>query len=83
MPIKTLTQPIRLEHGPPTIAKTFVYCAKGKDPASPQAQRAARIKADPTWRYFELDTGHNLHYSAPRETVEILLQLAAELPAHG
>ena len=77
-PIRTLTEPVRLEHGIPTVSKAFVYCAKGKEPDSPQAQRAARIKGDPTWRYFELDTGHNLHYSAPRETVDILLQLAQE-----
>ena len=35
-----------------------------------------RLQADPRWRYFELDTGHNLHYTAPEETVGILDQLA-------
>ena len=82
-PIKTFTEPVRLEHGPPTVPKAFVYCAKGKAPDSAQAQRAARIKSDPTWLYYELDTGHNLHYSAPQETVAILLELAREAPARG
>lgn len=75
-PIKTLTEPVRLEHGPPAVPKAFVYCAKGKEPGSAQAQRASQIKADPAWRYYELDTGHNLHYSAPQETVGVLLELA-------
>jgi len=39
------------------------------------AARARRIQADPRWRYFELATGHNLHYSAPKETVAILREL--------
>ena len=80
-PIKTFTEPVRLEHGAPAVPKAFVYCAKGKQPDSAQAQRAAHIKADPAWRYFELDTGHNLHYSAPEETVEILLAVAKEAAA--
>ena len=45
-------------------------------PAAPRSQRAERVKNDPNWRYFELQTGHNLHYTAPEETVEILLKLA-------
>ena len=73
-PFKTLTEPVRLEHGLPAVPKAFVYCAKGKEPDSAQAQRAALIKANLSWRYFELDTGHNLHYSAPEETVAILLE---------
>jgi pimeloyl-ACP methyl ester carboxylesterase len=77
-PLKTFTQPLRLERGETTLPRAFVYCARGKAPDSPQAQRAARIKADPRWRYFELQTGHNLHYSAPGETVAILLELAGQ-----
>jgi pimeloyl-ACP methyl ester carboxylesterase len=75
-PLKTFTQPVRLERGETTLPRSFVYCARGKEPGSAQAQRAARIKADSRWRYFELDTGHNLHYSAPRETLAILQELA-------
>ena len=35
-----------------------------------------RIRNDPRWKFLELETGHNLHYTAPRETVNILVQLA-------
>jgi pimeloyl-ACP methyl ester carboxylesterase len=75
-PFKTFTQAIRLVRGETTLPRTFVYCSKGKEPNSPQAERARRLQDDSAWRYFELPTGHNLQYSAPRETVDLLLRLA-------
>lgn len=77
-PLKTFTQPLKLAHGETTLPRVYVYCALGKEPGSPQAQRAARLRDDPRWRYVELPTGHNLHYSAPGETVEILTSLTRE-----
>lgn len=75
-PLKTFTQPIRLTRGETTLPRAYVYCAGGKTPDSPFAERAARLRDDPRWRYFELRSGHNLQYSAPQETVEILLEQA-------
>jgi pimeloyl-ACP methyl ester carboxylesterase len=80
MPIKTMTGPLRLTRGETTLPRAFVYCALGKEPGSPQAERAERIRSDPRWRFFELNTGHNLHYTAPADTVSILLELA-KVPA--
>jgi len=76
MPIKTMTTALELTHGETTLPRAFVYCTVGKEPGSPQVARAERIRSDPRWRFFELNTGHNLHYSAPQETVDILLELA-------
>jgi pimeloyl-ACP methyl ester carboxylesterase len=76
MPIKTMTTPLRLTRGETHLPRAFVYCTIGKEPGSPQWTRAERIRSDPRWRFFELNTGHNLHYTAPEETVEVLLQLA-------
>ena len=76
MPIKTMTTPVRLTRGETTLPRAFVYCTVGKEPGSPQVARAERVKDDPWWRYFELHTGHNLHYTAPKETVALLLELA-------
>lgn len=76
MPIKTMTSPLKLALGETTLPRAFVYCTLGKQPDSPQAARGERLRNDPRWRYFELDTGHNLHYTAPKETVAILLELA-------
>ena len=76
MPIKTLLTPLKLARGETTLPRAFVYCTLGKEPGSPQAARAERVKNDPRWRFFELNTGHNLHYTAPQETVALLLELA-------
>jgi pimeloyl-ACP methyl ester carboxylesterase len=76
MPIKTMTTPVKLTRGETTLPRSYVYCTVGKTPGSAQASRAERVRDNPSWQYFELETGHNLHYSAPKETVEILLQLA-------
>jgi pimeloyl-ACP methyl ester carboxylesterase len=75
-PIQTMLQPLKLEHGETTLPRTYVYCTLDKKPGSPQAERAARVRANPAWQFFELDTGHNLHYTAPEATVEILNKLA-------
>ena len=76
MPIKTMTTPVRLTRGETTLPRAFVYCTIGKEPGSAQAERAERVKNNPRWQYFELNTGHNLHYTAPEATVEILNKLA-------
>ncbi|HVC34601.1 MAG TPA: alpha/beta hydrolase [Chloroflexota bacterium] len=76
-PLQTFLQPIRLTRGETTLPRTFVYCSADKEPGSPGALRAEKIKADPRWRFFELPTLHNLMYHAPAETVEILGQVAA------
>jgi hypothetical protein len=62
--------------GETNLPRAFVYCTLGKGPGSAQVARADRIRSDPRWRFFELNTGHNLHYTAPEETVAILLELA-------
>jgi pimeloyl-ACP methyl ester carboxylesterase len=83
MPIKTMTAPLRLTRGETRLPRAFVYCTIGKEPGSPQSARAERIRDDPQWGFFELDTGHNLHYTAPKETVAILLELAKTAVATG
>jgi pimeloyl-ACP methyl ester carboxylesterase len=74
-PAKTFTQPIRLTRGETALPRTYVYCTVGK-PEGPN-ERLECVKSDPRWKVHILETGHNLHYSAPNETVEILLGAAA------
>ena len=76
MPIKTMTTPVRLTRGETTLPRAYVYCTLDKKPGSPQAERAEKVRNNPNWQFIELNTGHNLHYSAPKETVAILLELA-------
>jgi pimeloyl-ACP methyl ester carboxylesterase len=75
-PIRTMTTPLKLTRGETTLPRAYVYCTVGKEPGSPQARRAERVKEDRSWTYFELNTGHNLHYTAPEDTVRILDELA-------
>jgi hypothetical protein len=39
-------------------------------------EAAARVSADPAWRYFELPCGHGVHREMPKEFAGILLALA-------
>ena len=71
-PVKTFTQPVRFTNPVPSLARTYVYCSVGKDPSSPFAKLALQLRDDPSWTYHQLETGHNLHYTAPDDTVAIL-----------
>jgi hypothetical protein len=57
------------------LPKTYVYCAR-KEGRDAFRQFADRLRNDPAWRYHEIDTGHNLQYSAPDATLRILRDLA-------
>ena len=83
MPIKTMTTPIRLTRGETTLPRAYVYCTLDKKPGTHQAARAEKVRNDPRWKFFELNTGHNLHYTAPKETVAILNELANTPVAAG
>lgn len=77
-PIKTLPRPLKLRRGETTLLRANVYCTGGKEPGSHQVQRAKRIKNHPRWHDIDLNTGHNLHDTAPDETVRILDELAGQ-----
>ena len=72
LPIKCATTPIQLKNGPlPTdIPKAFVLCTKNK---SYHHKQAELIRADKSWRYFELDTHHDCMWEDPEGLVEILV----------
>lgn len=74
--LDTFTEPLKLTRGETTLPRAYVWCTVGKEENSFGAQRARAIKADSRWQYIELSTGHNLHYTAPQATVEILVKLA-------
>jgi hypothetical protein len=52
-----------------------VYCG-AKDENDAFRGTAQRLRGDPAWRYYELQTGHNLQYSATEDTIRILLEHA-------
>jgi pimeloyl-ACP methyl ester carboxylesterase len=73
-PLRTFEQPVRID-APIELPRTYVYCAK-KDGNDAFRETAQRIEGDRAWRYCELQTGHNLHYTAVEDTVRILLEHA-------
>lgn len=71
-PIGTFTDTINLTGARERIAKKTYVRAKGYDnPAFDAA--LARVKADKTWRTFELPSGHDVMVDHPDRLTEILL----------
>lgn len=68
-PYRTMAQPIRLSDTS-RARKTFIYCSS---PATGSFdQFAARYRSDPTWKFFELETGHDAMILMPERVAEIL-----------
>jgi pimeloyl-ACP methyl ester carboxylesterase len=76
-PFKTFTQPIRLAHPSALVGpKTLIVCTAA--PATDWRDAAvARARAEPSWRYRELPTGHDAMVTMARETADLLLEVAA------
>ena len=71
-PYRTMSQAITILHPGELrkIPKTFVYCSS---PATGSFdQFAARIRHDPAWRFFELQTGHDAMILMPERVAQIL-----------
>jgi pimeloyl-ACP methyl ester carboxylesterase len=74
-PIATFTDPIKLTGARERIAKKAYIRAHGYDnPAFDLA--LARVKADKTWRVYELPSGHDVMVDQPDKLTETLLELA-------
>lgn len=71
-PMKCTTTPINFVNGPPPsdIPKTFILCTQNH---SYHFIQAKEIRADKSWRYFELDTNHDAMWEDPKGLVEILV----------
>jgi pimeloyl-ACP methyl ester carboxylesterase len=72
-PFHTFAQPLRLanEAALARLRKTYVYCAS--PPTGSFNQFAAKCRADPAWKFHELQTGHDAMILVPDEVVRILL----------
>jgi pimeloyl-ACP methyl ester carboxylesterase len=61
------------------LPRTFIYCTQGAQDIGPLhlpiAQAAEKAKGDVHWRYRELQTGHMPMWTAPKELVDLLLEL--------
>jgi pimeloyl-ACP methyl ester carboxylesterase len=75
-PLACFAQPVRF--GNPAAAalpRAFVYLSAAKDPADPTPRFAARIRADPTWRYREVAANHLAPVTDPAALADTLLAL--------
>jgi pimeloyl-ACP methyl ester carboxylesterase len=74
-PLATFTDKITLTGAHERIAKKAYIRAKGY-PSMPFDGFHARLKADPTWRVYELPSGHDAMVDMPERLSEILLEVA-------
>jgi pimeloyl-ACP methyl ester carboxylesterase len=74
-PIGVAFTPIRLTGARERIARKTYVRALGYD--NPNFEKAyAKVKADPSWRTFEMHCGHEVMIDMPERTVEILFEVA-------
>jgi len=69
-PFGTMTQKIRLAGHTARLPKTFIYCSS---PATGSFdQFAANYRNAPSWKFFELPTGHDAMILMPEQVAELL-----------
>ena len=70
-PYRTMSQKINLSgKNTKSIPKTFIYCSS---PATGSFdQLAAKYRDDPSWKFFELKTGHDAMILMPERVAELL-----------
>jgi pimeloyl-ACP methyl ester carboxylesterase len=73
-PYGTLTQGLTLTGARERIArKAYVLATGYQNQAFPSF--AAKVRKDPSWRYYEVDCGHDVMLDAPDRLVEILADM--------
>jgi pimeloyl-ACP methyl ester carboxylesterase len=79
-PMKCLEEPIHLQHGEPTVPRSYVYCTAreslvaffNSDPLGGFVEKARREG----FKFYDIPSGHSPMLSHPRELAEILLAIA-------
>ncbi len=73
-PFKTMLNTVRLTNPKAAqIPRTYIYC---NSPAiGPFGQFAERLRADESWQYRELATGHDAMITEPKQLAELLLEI--------
>jgi pimeloyl-ACP methyl ester carboxylesterase len=79
-PLKTGLQALTVKNpAVKALSRTFIYCTEGKEEMATGfaiTRAAERARADSSWRYLELHTGHVPTETVPRELAGVLLELA-------
>ena len=77
-PIKTFEHKLRLQSKEPPPPRHYIY-AKRAGPGDVFRQFAERAQREKGWRYFEIDSSHNPHITAPQALLALLEKIAAVL----
>ena len=76
MPIKCFEARLKLQHGEPSLPRSYIYATR-ITPADTFGQFAARARSEPGWRYFEIDASHTPNVSAPEALMAQLEKIVA------
>ncbi len=72
-PLKTWLDPISLENGGSQgLKRSYIHCTAPTLPNSSFPYHAEQVRADPSWAYHALATGHDAMVTAPDAIVAIL-----------
>lgn len=78
-PRKTLEQPVTLTGALDRLCKTYIYCLRpGPEDVFKDFARRARGEG---WNYFEIDSSHSPHITAPEALAALLDKIAKGKPA--
>ena len=73
-PVKSFEQAIMITGAAATLPTAYIYCTRC-GPGDVFRQFADRARAEPGWKYVEMDASHNPHITVPHELMRILQSL--------
>lgn len=76
MPTKCFETPLKLQHGPLTLPRSYIYATR-ITPADTFGPFARMTKDDPAWNYHEIDASHSPNVTAPEALMALLQKIAA------
>lgn len=76
MPIKCFETKLKLQGGALTLPRSYIYATR-ITPADTFGPFARMTKADPAWRYFEIDASHSPNVTAPEALMGLLQKITA------
>jgi pimeloyl-ACP methyl ester carboxylesterase len=74
-PLASLLQPLQLTSDLGHIRRSVYVYAAGWDGESPFTPFYHRLRENPSWMTYALDSGHNLMRDAPKDLLKILLEI--------
>lgn len=76
MPIKCFDTPIKLQGGPLTLPRSYIYATR-ITPADTFGRFSKMTRNNPAWSYYEIDASHSPNVTAPAALMALLQKIAA------